>query len=147
MAVSAAAAFAFSNYLLSQITYGSFTYITGCQDITSLPTQGAPGSGIPVPGMLAGRPFLPKRTTIVLKRGLISSSVLLAWIKASQASGSAPQQSLRVQLQNPPGTIVGTWALTAVALESWTGPALNSTAPVATFDLLTLSAGAVTYQG
>lgn len=93
-------------------------------------------------------PNIHKVSDVTLKRGIISSTDLWAWINETRTKGWEAQRDVWITLQDEAReTTVGTWTLRNVIPMKYTGPSLNAKggSDVA-MEELGLSAETITYE-
>jgi phage tail-like protein len=69
-------------------------------------------------------PGIHKVSDVTLKRGIVSSADLFAWIEAVRRDGVAAQRDVTITLRDEAASAVQTWTLRGVIPLKWTGPTL-----------------------
>jgi phage tail-like protein len=69
-------------------------------------------------------PGIHKVSDVTLKRGIVSSADLFAWIEAVRRDGVAAQRDVTITLRDEAASVVQTWTLRGVIPLKWTGPTL-----------------------
>ena len=64
-----------------------------------------------------------KNDEVVLKRGLVGSDDLFAWLKATR-EGTIDRRSVSIKLLDEARQTVATWTLTNAQAKKWTGPTM-----------------------
>jgi phage tail-like protein len=63
---------------------------------------------------------------VTLKRGILDSTTLFAWIDAARTQGPAAQKTVKITLQDEAQNPVQSWLLRGVVPMKYTGPTLAS---------------------
>lgn len=71
---------------------------------------------------------LYKVSDVTLKRGIIDSKALFAWIKDVRTKGSNASRAVTITLLDESRTVVQTWTLQGCIPMKWTGPTLAAKA-------------------
>jgi phage tail-like protein len=81
-------------------------------------------SGNEKPNHVRKVPGIHKVGDVTLKRGLVNSSDLWAWITQTRTQGIAGKRTIIITLRDEAGTPVQKWTLGGVVPMKWTGPTL-----------------------
>lgn len=69
-------------------------------------------------------PGVHKVSDVTLKRGIVSSADLFAWMEQVRRNGVAAQRTVTITLRDEAAAAVQTWTLRGVIPLKWTGPTL-----------------------
>jgi phage tail-like protein len=69
-------------------------------------------------------PGVHKVSDVTLKRGIVSSADLFAWVEQVRRNGVAAQRTVTITLRDEAAAAVQTWTLRGVIPLKWTGPTL-----------------------
>lgn len=92
-------------------------------------------------------PGMSKVPDVTLKRGIISSTDLWAWIDATRVNGLPEKRTVTITLQDEARGDVGRWTLRGVVPTKYTGPSLNAKGGTdVAMEELVLSVEKITYE-
>jgi phage tail-like protein len=100
---------------------GGFSDVSG---LTSEITIAEYRNGNDKPNHVRKVPGVHKTGDVTLKRGLVSSADLWAWITQTQVEGVGAKRTVVITLQDEGGTPVQKWTLGGVVPMKYTGPTL-----------------------
>ena len=120
--------------------YGAFNFLVnlngpigedqplgGFSDVSGLSTEITMAeyrNGNDRPNHVRKVPGIHKVADVTLKRGVVNSSDLWAWISQTQTQGIAAKRNVVITLRDEAGNPVQKWVLSGVAPMKYTGPTL-----------------------
>ncbi len=119
-----------------QVPYGTFNFIVkfnGSEELGGFSDVSGLGSEITMAEYRDGNerenhvrkiPGIHKVGDVTLKRGIINSGLLWAWIRETRTTGFAAKRQVSVTLLDESRTPVQTWLLQGCAPMKYTGPTL-----------------------
>jgi phage tail-like protein len=129
------------NYLVSLGGADPNATIAGFEEVTGLALEiefVEYRNGNEKPNTVRKLPGLHKVGDVTLKRGVIGSDDLFAWIKAV-ADGTLDRRDVAITLLDEARAPVMTWLLREALPKKWTGPSLNAKGSDVAMEELTLT--------